>query len=314
MSEKYISFEENLQNERKNMVEAFMSYSSSYTRKDEQLKDEEKKLPILDEERRRNTAYENGLKKRSKVKLTIEIVLVAICFLSLVFIVKTGRLKLLWIQIPAALVILELMPGITDFLTDTIVKRKAYKKLTEAQKKSLDEQYAREKADFSARWDAHILEQKRFIDSLDSELDSRRKVHEAAVTNYCQSVIRREYVKPMAEHLTMSFRRGVDGADRSAAVKYIDVRLNYTVTNTAVTFQDDRGDTLPLLSYVFADENAPDLNSIEECEGLAQALAKRVVLNMKSVYSSSTMKIALRHTDAVVSLRFTDNNPNYGKF
>ncbi len=146
-----------------------------------------------------------------------------------------------------------------------------------------------------------------------AQLDRQRKAHADGVAAYCQSVIHSEYIRPMAEHLTLSFRKAVDNASRDSTVKYVDVIFGYTVNCDCVTVQDSRGGDQPLLSYVFAKENAPTLGSPEQCEGLAQALAKRVVLGMKAAYPSPTMKVALRHTDAIVSLRFTDNNPNYGK-
>lgn len=133
------------------------------------------------------------------------------------------------------------------------------------------------------------------------------------VKAYSQQVIGSERIKPMTKHAVLVFQQNISKADKSPSVKYIEAVLDYTVTREKICFMDAYGREKPQLSYDFTVEHAPVLKNDAQCEGLAQALAKQVVFEMKSLYPSDTMAIGMKHTDMIVALRYRDDNENYGK-
>lgn len=148
----------------------------------------------------------------------------------------------------------------------------------------------------------------------DCEEEAQREmaVYDAKVKQYYERVIKNEPgLKDMKDHMVMMFGRMIQHASTESNQKFIDAALHYKVVSTAIQFYFESQYTNKNDDYNFDAHRFRNLASLEECEGLAQALARMTVKEMKMMYPPNSMKIDVSHNDADVRLHYRGPNKNY---
>ena len=118
-------------------------------------------------------------------------------------------------------------------------------------------------------------------------------------------------IKEMVDHVTMMFQRMISHADSSSHKKFIETDFTYAVRKTGIIFNYHSSYTNPQDDYNFEKQRFRDLHTDAECEGLAQALAKMTIKNMKTLYPPSSLSISVSHNDANVTMHFKAANKNF---
>ncbi|MEE1351335.1 MAG: hypothetical protein UHM23_04715, partial [Clostridia bacterium] len=80
---------------------------------------------------------------------------------------------------------------------------------------------------------------------------------------------------------------------------------------TGINFNYQSSYTNPQDDYSFEKQRYRDLHTDAECEGLAQALAKMTIKQMKSIYPPNSISITVSHNDAAVTMHFKSANKNF---
>lgn len=171
--------------------------------------------------------------------------------------------------------------------------------------KQIDEQVAKINNDTSVQ-----------IRNVYAEADRRTmqqiRQYESEVDAYHKKVLNNaSAIKEMVDHVTMMFQRMVSHADSSAHKKFIETDFIYAVRKTGIVFNYQSTYTNPQDDYNFEKERFRDLHTDAECEGLAQALAKLTIKQMKSQYPPNSLSITVSHNDAVVTMHFKSANKNF---
>lgn len=136
--------------------------------------------------------------------------------------------------------------------------------------------------------------------------------YESEVDSYHKKVLNNaSTIKEMVDHVTMMFQRMVSHADSSAHKKFIETDFIYAVRKTGIIFNYQSSYTNPQDDYNFEKERFRDLHTDAESEGLAQALAKLTIRQMKSIYPPNSLSITVSHNDAVVTMHFKSANKNF---
>lgn len=140
--------------------------------------------------------------------------------------------------------------------------------------------------------------------------DIRR--YESEVDSYHKKVLSNaSTLKEMVDHVTMMFQRMVSHADSSSHIKFIETDFIFVVRKTGINFNYQSSYTNPQDDYSFEKQRYRDLHTDAECEGLAQALAKMTIKQMKSIYPPNSISISVSHNDAVVTMHFKAANKNF---
>ena len=136
--------------------------------------------------------------------------------------------------------------------------------------------------------------------------------YESEVDAYHKKVLNNAgTLKEMVDHVTMMFQRMVSHADSSSHKKFNETDFIFVVRKTGINFNYQSSYTNPQDDYSFEKQRYRDLHTDAECEGLAQALAKMTIKQMKSIYPPNSISITVSHNDAAVTMHFKSANKNF---
>lgn len=136
--------------------------------------------------------------------------------------------------------------------------------------------------------------------------------YDAEVKKNCQSILQKpDAFKAMVDHTVMMFERMVSHADSASNRKFVETDFTYKVEVHGICYKYQSSYSNPKDDFNFDRERYRNLNSREECEGLAQAIAKMTISKMKSKFPPNSLTITVDHIDAEVIMHFKSANKNY---
>ena len=136
--------------------------------------------------------------------------------------------------------------------------------------------------------------------------------YDAGVKNYCNKILNNaENISDMVEHQLKMFDRSISHADHGSHMRFVEANLIYTVQTYGITYSFDSRYTNSMDNFDFKKKRFRDLNTPEECEGLAKALAKMTIMGMKKKYPANSMNITVSHNDANVTLHYRGANKDF---
>lgn len=136
--------------------------------------------------------------------------------------------------------------------------------------------------------------------------------YDAEVKKNCQSILQKpDAFKAMTDHTVMMFERMVSHADSASNRKFVETDFTYKVEVHGICYKYQSSYSNPKDDFNFDKERYRNLNSREECEGLAQAIAKMTISKMKSKFPPNSLTITVDHIDAEVTMHFKSANKNY---
>jgi outer membrane murein-binding lipoprotein Lpp len=149
----------------------------------------------------------------------------------------------------------------------------------------------------------------RDLKAADDEADRKTqqfiRQYDEQVKKNCQNILnKQDSYEDMVNHTVVMFERMISHADSALDKKFIEAQLTFKVEKWGICYQYQSNYTNPSDDYNFSVKRYRGLNTDEECEGLAQALAK-----LKYPQNSSAMTVT--HIDAMVTLHFKAPNKNY---
>lgn len=115
----------------------------------------------------------------------------------------------------------------------------------------------------------------------------------------------------MVDHAVNMFQRMVSHADSASNRKFIETDFTYKVELYGICYKYQSTYSNPKDDFNFDKQRFRNLTTKEECEGLAQAIAKMTMSKMKSLYPPNSLNITVSHIDAEVTLHFRAANKNY---
>lgn len=164
---------------------------------------------------------------------------------------------------------------------------------------------------------------KRANENLDAEIREEYKradrrtqqeieTYDREVKAHAQRILSKsDSIAPMVDHAANMFQRMISHANAGAHMRFIEADLIYEVSTTGIQYSYQSKYTNPQDDYNFNVQRFRDLQSAAECEGLAQALAKLIVVKMKTLYPPNSLGISLSHNDALVTLHFKGANKQF---
>lgn len=136
--------------------------------------------------------------------------------------------------------------------------------------------------------------------------------YDAEVKQNCQAILKKpDAFKAMVDHSVMMFERMVSHADSASNRKFVETDFTYKVEVHGICYKYQSTYSNPKDDFNFDRERYRNLNSREECEGLAQAIAKMTISKMKSKYPPNSLTITVSHIDAEVTMHYKSANKNY---
>lgn len=136
--------------------------------------------------------------------------------------------------------------------------------------------------------------------------------YDAEVKKNCQSILQKpDAFKAMVDHTVMMFERMVSHADSSSNRKFVETDFTYKVELYGICYKFQSLYSNPKDDFNFDKERFRNLNTREECEGFAQAIAKMTISKMKSKFPPNSLTITVEHVDAEVTMHFKSANKNY---
>lgn len=129
--------------------------------------------------------------------------------------------------------------------------------------------------------------------------------------NYQEILKKPDAFKIMVDHSAMMFERMVSHADSASNRKFVETDFTYKVEVYGICYKYQSTYSNPKDDFNFDRERYRNLNTREECEGLAQAIAKMTILKMKSKFPPNSLTITVSHIDAEVTMHFKAANKNY---
>lgn len=136
--------------------------------------------------------------------------------------------------------------------------------------------------------------------------------YESEVDAYHKKILNNsDNLKEMVDYVTMMFQRMISHADSGPHIKFIETDFIFEVRKTNISFNYQSSYTNPLDDYNFERQRYRDLHTDTECEGLAQALAKMTIKQMKCIYPPNSIAISVSHNDAIVTMHFKSANKNF---
>ncbi len=136
--------------------------------------------------------------------------------------------------------------------------------------------------------------------------------YDAKVKKNCQSILQKpDAFKLMVDYTVKMFERMVSHADSASNRKFVETDLTYKVEVYGICYKYQSSYSNPKDDFNFDRERYRNLNTREECEGLAQAIAKMTISKMKSKFPPNSLTITVAHIDAEVTMHFKSANKNY---
>lgn len=136
--------------------------------------------------------------------------------------------------------------------------------------------------------------------------------YDADVKKNCQAILRKaDAFEIMVNHVVNMFQRMVSHADTASNRKFIETYFIYRVELYGICYKYQSTYSNPNDNFNFDKERYRNLTTKEECEGLAQAIAKMTISKMKGLYPPNSLNITVNHIDAEVTLHFKAANKNY---
>lgn len=136
--------------------------------------------------------------------------------------------------------------------------------------------------------------------------------YDADVKKNCRMILKDpDAFSAMVNHVVDMFQRMVSHADSASNRKFVEADLTYIVTQYGIIYRYQSTYSNPQDDFNFDRERYRNLTTQEECEGLAQAIAKMTVGRMKGLYPPNSLNITVSHIDAEVTLHFKAANINY---
>lgn len=137
--------------------------------------------------------------------------------------------------------------------------------------------------------------------------------YDAEVKRNCLFILdnRAKDLEGMLKHTVEVFQRMISHADTSSSRKFVVASLIFKVELYRILYSYESTYTNPLSDYNFEENRYRNLSGPEECEGLAQALAKLTIQRVRCLYPPNSIHITVSHVDAEVTLHFRAANKNY---
>ena len=127
-----------------------------------------------------------------------------------------------------------------------------------------------------------------------------------------QSILQKpDAFKAMVDHSVMMFERMVSHADSASNKKFVEADFTFKVEVHGICYKYQSTYSNPKDDFNFDRERYRNLNTREECEGLAQAIAKMSIQKIKAKFPPNSLTITVSHTDAEVTMHFKAANKNY---
>lgn len=148
----------------------------------------------------------------------------------------------------------------------------------------------------------------------DADRNTQREIdqYDAEVKRNCQIILQDpKRSETMVNHTVNMFQRMISHADASSNKKFVEADFTYKVDKYGIYYKYQSAYRNPQDDFNFDKQRYRDLNTKEECEGLAQAVAKMTINRMKSLYPPNSLNISVSHIDAEVTLYFRSANKNY---
>lgn len=136
--------------------------------------------------------------------------------------------------------------------------------------------------------------------------------YDAEVKRNCQTILKKpDAFAAMVDHAVNMFQRMVSHADSASNRKFVETDFTYKVELYGICYKYQSTYSNPKDDFNFDRQRYRNLTTKEECEGLAQAIAKMTMSKMKSLYPPNSLNITVNHIDAEVTLHFKAANKNY---
>ncbi len=136
--------------------------------------------------------------------------------------------------------------------------------------------------------------------------------YDAEVKRNCQIILKKpDAFKTMVDHVVNMFQRMISHADSASNRKFVETDFTYKVELYGICYKYQSTYSNPRDDFNFDKERYRNLTTKEECEGLAQAIAKMVMSKMKNIYPPNSLNLSVAHIDAEVTLHFKAANKNY---
>lgn len=147
----------------------------------------------------------------------------------------------------------------------------------------------------------------------EADLKTKKEIQEYddKVNMYSDRILKNaKAIERMVDHNVEMFRRMIAQSGGDSDQKFISAYLIYEVGLYGITYTYYSQYSNPLDAFVFSKERFRCLSKQEECEGLAQALARLTIGKMKRQYPANT-KFSVTHEEAKVTLFFNMPNKNF---
>lgn len=136
--------------------------------------------------------------------------------------------------------------------------------------------------------------------------------YDAEVKRNCQTILKKpDAFAAMVDHAVSMFQRMVSHADSASNRKFVETDFIFKVELYGICYKYQSTYSNPKDDFNFDRQRYRNLTTKEECEGLAQAIAKMTMSKMKSLYPPNSLNITVSHIDAEVTLHFKAANKNY---
>lgn len=136
--------------------------------------------------------------------------------------------------------------------------------------------------------------------------------YDAEVKRNCQAILQKaSSFSAMLDHVVNMFQRMVSHADSSSNKKFVETYFIYKVDLYGISYKYNSTYSNPKDDFNFDKQRYRNLVTKEECEGLAQAIAKMTISKMKSIYPPNSLNLNISHIDAEVTIHFKAANKNY---
>lgn len=136
--------------------------------------------------------------------------------------------------------------------------------------------------------------------------------YDAEVKRNCQTILKKPGAfAAMVDHAVSMFQRMVSHADSASNRKFVETDFIFKVELYGICYKYQSTYSNPKDDFNFDKQRYRNLTTKEECEGLAQAIAKMTMSKMKSLYPPNSLNITVSHIDAEVTLHFKAANKNY---
>lgn len=153
--------------------------------------------------------------------------------------------------------------------------------------------------------------QKVFADA-DAKTRKEIQAYDAAVKVTYEKIMKNPgVVQSMVAHNVKMFQRMVSHANTASHMKFIEAPFTFEVRTTGIYYYYQSNYTNPQDDFDFHKERFRPLQKDTECEGVAEALARMTITEMKKLYPPNSLNITVSHNDATVTLHFKAANKNF---